>query len=280
DVVDAGLHRYQQIAVRRGHDDREHTGQRKSRQTGGKDPDRQGRNDSVRRAILRQDVAAEDLTAHNTHEVDQHNGHAVYGRTQEHPALCRPSALGGKCALPHFRTCHGENQIGDDVSQNAAVNMRLHQRRVQVGRKVRKAAHVEQGRHRDQDIHEDDQHIKLQHVGVYHAEQAGGGCVDHKDHCCDQRAHLIGEAELSPQHPDDRGRGGDLGGHRPHHGERDQHREGDLGCPAKPPFKQLRDRGDPVLHPDIRDLPGDAGENEHSQKVWNCGKDRLEAVGI
>ncbi len=30
--------------------------------------------------------------------------------------------------------------------------------------------------------------------------------------------------------------------------------EGDLGCPAKPPFKQLRDRGDPVLHPDIRDL--------------------------
>lgn len=110
--------------------------------------------------------------------------------------------------------------------------MRLHQRRVQVGRKVRKAAYVEQGRHRDQDIHEDDQHIKLQHVGVYHAEQAGGGCVDHKDHCCDQRAHLIGEAELSPQHPDDRGRGGDLGGHRPHHGERDQHREGDLGCPA------------------------------------------------
>jgi len=50
-----------------------------------------------------------------------------------------------------------------------------------------------------------------------------------------------------------------VGGHRPHHGERDQHREGDLGCPAKPPFKQLRDRGDPVLHPDIRDLPGDAG---------------------
>ena len=79
-----------------------------------------------------------------------------------------------------------------------AVNMRLHQRRVQVGRKVRKAAHVEQGRHRDQDIHEDDQHIKLQHVGVYHAEQAGGGCVDHKDHCCDQRAHLIGGRTLPP----------------------------------------------------------------------------------
>ena len=56
--------------------------------------------------------------------------------------------------------------------------------------------------------------------------------------------------------------------------------EGDLGCPAKPPFKQLRDRGDPVLHPDIRDLPAMPEKMNIPRRYGIAGKDRLEAVGI
>ena len=46
------------------------------------------------------------------------------------------------------------------------------------------------------------------------------------------------------------------------------------------PVEEVRDGGHVVLYADIGNLPGDAGEDEHAQKIGNRGEHRLEAAGV
>ena len=49
---------------------------------------------------------------------------------------------------------------------------------------------------------------------------------------------------------------------------------------AEAAFKQLGNGGQAVFHADIRNFPGDAGENEHSKQVRQGGENGLEAIGV
>lgn len=115
---------------------------------------------------------ADHEACHHAHEEHQEDGQAVDEGAQEHTLFGGLPIPGGEGPLPHLRTGHGEHQLGDDVVGNTAVEVGLDQLRVQVGHKAREPDHSLEGSDGDKNIHEDQQHIELQHVRVDHAEQA------------------------------------------------------------------------------------------------------------
>ena len=120
----------------------------------------------------------------------------------------------------------------------------------------------------------------MQHIGIDDAIQAGGGGIEHEYHTGDQRADLIGQADLSAQHLHDGGCGRHLGRHRAHHGEGDHQGQEQLGGFAEAHFKELRDGGDVVLDADIRDPAGNSRKDHHSQEIGDGRHDSLEAAGV
>ena len=150
--MDTGLDADQQIAVRRGHDDGEDARQGQARQSDGQHVDGQGGDHSVGGAIDGQGVIPDDLVGGHAHEVHQGDGDAVNGGAQEHALLGGAPVLGGEGPLPHLRPGHGEDQVGDDVPQDAAVEIRLRQGRVQVRQEGGEAPDALEGGHGDENV--------------------------------------------------------------------------------------------------------------------------------
>ncbi len=119
DIVHAGLYGDDQIAVCRGHDDRQNARQRQTRQADRQDLDRQRRDDCVGRAVGRELLRRDQLVRHDAHEPHQRDRQSVGQRPEEQPLLGRLSVPGSKGPLPHFRACQGEDEIGDDVADDA-----------------------------------------------------------------------------------------------------------------------------------------------------------------
>ena len=129
-------------------------------------------------------------------------------------------------------------------------------------------------------IHENNEHEKLHHIGVYHAEQTRGGGIENEDDGGDEGAHLIADAHLASQQLDDGSGGGDLRGHSAHHGKGHHGRENAFGHGTEPIGEQAGDRFDVVLFAHPLDTSGIARENEHAQHVGNGGGNGLEAGGV
>ena len=60
----------------------------------------------------------------HTHEPDEGNREPIDERSEEEALFCRLLALGRKCALPHFRAREREDEVRDDISHDAAVQVR------------------------------------------------------------------------------------------------------------------------------------------------------------
>lgn len=189
-------HRHQQVAVGGGHDHGKDACKGQPRQAHRQHRNCKAGNHRVRGAEPGQNIVADDLVRNDAHEEHQSDGEAVDDGAQQHALFGSLSVSCGKGPLPHFRAGHGEHQIGDDVAGDAAVDVGLHQLRVQIHGEVRNAAHLDDGGDGDQNVHEQDQHIKLHDVRVDHAKQAGGGGVDDKHQRRRCSAILIAEAQF------------------------------------------------------------------------------------
>ena len=278
DIMHARLHGDDEIAVRRGHDDGQNARQCEARQADREDFNRQRRNDRVGRAVGRDLLRRDELMRDHAHEPYQRDRQPV-GKCAEEQALLGGSAvLCRERPLPHLRAGQREDKIGDDIADDAAVDVRLCQLRRQILHKIADPAELDERRGRDQDIHEQDQHDKLEHVRINDAEQAGRGRVDDKYRAGDERAQLIGNADLAAEHIDDRGCRRDLRGDCAHHGERNEAAQHDLGCFSEALLKQVRDGCDAELCADVRDAPGEAGKDEHPKQVRQRRHDGLEAA--
>ena len=220
--MDAGLHGDDQVAVRRRHDNGQNPRQCQTRQAHRQDLNGQSRDYRVRRAVLGQLFRRHQLMCHHAHEPHQRNGKAVGQRPQKQPLLGRLLALGSEGPLPHFRSRQSKDEIGNDVADDAAVQIGLGQLRRKALKKGGQSAQLHKRRRGDQDIDEQNQHNKLKYIRIDHAEQAGGGRIDYKHDTGDERAHLVGNSDLIAQHIDDGGGGRHLRGHSAHHGKGDQ----------------------------------------------------------
>ena len=151
---------------------------------------------------------------------------------------------------------------------------------VQIGPEVTEASQKVQAGGGDHEIDENDEHEKLHHIRIHHAEESGGGGVDDEDGSGDQRAHLVADADLSAQELDDGGGGGDLSGHGSHHGKGHHGGQDALGPLAEAVFKQRWDGFDAVALSHPLDAAGKAGEDEHPQKIGEGGGHGGKAGGI
>lgn len=94
------------------------------------------------------------------------------------------------------------------------------------------------------------------YCGRLHAERTGaylphamqevleGSGINNEHRAGDQRAHLIGDADLVAQHVDDGGGGRYLRGHGAHHGKGDETAQDHLGGLSEPLLEQIGDGGD------------------------------------
>ena len=279
-IVDTGLDGDDEIAVRRGHDDRQDTRQSKTRQAHRQNLNGQGGHHGVGGAILGDLIGADQLMGHHTHKPHQRDGEPVDESTQEQALSGSLLALGGKGSLPHLRTGQGKDKVGDDITDDAAVHIGRGQFRGQILQKHGESAQLGKGCRRDHDVHEQDQHDELKHVRIDDAEQAGGGGVDDEHRAGDQRAHLVGDADFIAQHVDDGGGGRHLRGHGTHHGKGDEAAQDHLGGLAEALLEQVGDRGDVEGGAHSRDTSSKARENEHAQQIGQRRHNGLEAAGI
>ena len=226
--MDAGLDGDDEVAVGGGHDDREDARQRQPRQADGQHLDGERGDDRVRRAVLRDLIRADELVRDDAHEPDERNRQAIDERTEEESLLRGPAALGGEGALPHLRAREGKDEVGDDVAEDAAVDIGLRQLRGEVLQKDGEAAELHDRRRGDHDVDEQDQHHELEHVRIDDADEIGGRGVVHDHDAGDERAELEGDADLAAEHVDDGGGGRDLRGDGAHHREGDQAAEDNL----------------------------------------------------
>ena len=278
-VADHRLNRDQQIAVRRAHHHGEDAGQGQPRQAGGQDLDGQGRYHGIGGAELLHHVG-QDLLGRQPHQEQQGDGHAIDGGAPEHAPLGRLFILGREGPLPHLRPRHGEHQIGDDVPQYLAVNGRGDVALVQAGPEAPEAPQIVQTGKWDHQVDKDNKHEKLHHIGVHHAEQSGGGGIDDEDGGGDKSPHLVADAHLSPQQLNNGSGGGDLGGHRAHHGESHHSSQDAFSRLSEAVLEQAGDGLDVVLLPHLLNTPGVAGEDKHAQHIGQGGGNGHEARGV
>ena len=276
----AGLYGDDQITVCRGHDDRQDARQRQTCQADRQDLDRQRRDDCVGRAVGRELLRRDQLVRHDAHEPHQRDRQSVGQRPEEQPLLGRLAVLGSKGPLPHLRASEGEDEIGDDIADDAAVQIRLRQLWREILHKIADPAELDERRRRNEDIHEQDQHDELKDVRINNAEQAGGRRIDDEYRAGDERAHLIRDADLAAEHVDDRRSRRDLRGDSAHHRERDQAAEHDLGRLPETLLKQIRDGRDVEFPSDVGNTSGKAGEDKHPEQIRQRRHDGLEAAGI
>ncbi len=280
DVMDAGLHGYNQVAVRRGHDDGQNACQRQTRQPNGKNLDGQRRDHRISGAVLGQLFRRNQLMRHHAHEPHQRDGQAVYKGAEEQTLFGGFPASGGKSPLPHFRACQREDKIGDDVADDAAIQIGFSQLRSQIFQKNRQAAQLGKGGDGEQDVHKQNQHHKLEHIRIDDAEQTRGGGVNDENHAGNQRPQLIGNADFGAQHVDDGGGGRNLRGHGAHHGEGNHAAQNHLGCFAEALLEQIGNGGDIKGGAHGGDAPGEARENKHTQQVGQRRHNGFKAAGI
>ena len=92
----------------------------------------------------------------------------------------------------------------------------------------------------NQDVDKDNQHEKLEHVRVHHAEETGCSGIDDEDESGCQGAGFIADAEFISQHLDDGGGGSHLGSHSAHHGEDDHESQDTAGSAVEPVVEKFR----------------------------------------
>jgi len=238
-VMYKGLDGYQQVAVSGGHHDRQDTGQGQSCKAGRQDAYSQGRHHGIGASVGGHHVR-QNLLACQTHEKYKDNGYHVNGSTPEHALGGCLFAFGSKGPLPHLGPCQGKHQIGDNVSQDTAVEMGDQVGFVQVLPEGGKTAQVTDAGEGNQDIDKDYQHEKLEHIRVHHAEEAGCSGVDDEYNGCHQGACFIADAEFISQHLDDGGSGSHLGSHRAHHGKYNHESQDAAGSAVEPVVEKLR----------------------------------------
>ena len=90
----------------------------------------------------------------------------------------------------------------------------------------------------------------------------------------------LAEAQIAAQHIDDGGGGGDLRGHGAHHGEGHHCSQDQLCRLAEAALKQVRDGCDAILPANVRDPPGVACKEEHTQQIGDRRQDGLGAAGV
>ena len=93
-------------------------------------------------------------------------------------------SLAAKALCPGQR----KDQIGHNIADDASVDVGSGQLRIQIGEEIGEASNLHKRGHGNENVYKDDQHDKLQHIGIHNTKQSGGGGIQHEHYTSNDEA--------------------------------------------------------------------------------------------